>query len=145
MCQSHDVFSPSQISDIRPRPVCRTAHTEFEFDLERGAKGRRTREGHLMAEMKRRDFLKGGSMAVAAAGVVAAMPVLPALVNAVDTEGPEVDADAASTSEAALNMAQPLVVRITDLTSGSMQMFFGTQEVNYTDPQLAARLFRASQ
>jgi hypothetical protein len=98
-----------------------------------------------MSGMKRRDFLKGGTMAVAAAGVVAAMPVLPALVNAVDTEGPEVDAEAASTSEAALNMAQPLVVRITDLASGSMQMFFGTQEVNYTDPQLAARLFRASQ
>jgi hypothetical protein len=98
-----------------------------------------------MAAMKRRDFLKGGSMAVAATAVVAAMPMLPAVVNAVDTEGPEVDADAASTSEAALNMAQPLVVRITDLASGSMQMFFGTQEVNYTDPQLAARLFRASQ
>jgi hypothetical protein len=85
-------------------------------------------------------------MAVAAAGVAAAMPILPAVVNAVDTEGPELDSAAtASTSEVAVNMAQPLIVRVNDLASGSMQMFFGTKEVAYSDPQLAARLFRAAQ
>jgi hypothetical protein len=99
-----------------------------------------------MSEMKRRDFLKSGTMAVAAAGVAAAMPIVPAVMNAVDTEGPEVDSAAtASTSEVAANMSQPLIVRVNDLTSGSMQMFFGTREVAYTDPQLAARLFRAAQ
>jgi hypothetical protein len=99
-----------------------------------------------MSEMKRRDFLKSGTMAVAAAGVAAALPVMPAVINAVDTEGPEVDsATAASTSEVAENMAQPLIVRVNDLASGSMQMFFGTREVTYADPQLAARLFRAAQ
>jgi hypothetical protein len=99
-----------------------------------------------MPEMKRRDFLKSGTMAVAAAGAVAAMPIVPALVNVVDTEGPAADsAAAASTSEVAVNMAQPLIVRVNDLASGSMQMFFGTQEVAHSDPQLAARLFRAAQ
>jgi hypothetical protein len=99
-----------------------------------------------MPGMRRRDFLKSGSMAVAAAGVAAALPILPAVVNTVDTEGPELDSAAtASTSEAAVNMAQPLVVRVNDLASGSMQMFFGTKEVAYSDPQLAARLFRAAQ
>lgn len=99
-----------------------------------------------MSAMKRRDFLKSGTMAVAAAGVAAAMPILPAVVNVVDTEGPEVDSAAtASTSDVAVNMAQPLVVRVNDLASGSMQMFVGTREVTYSDPQLAARLFRAAQ
>jgi hypothetical protein len=99
-----------------------------------------------MAEMKRRDFLKSGTMAVAAAGVAATMPIVPALVNAVDTDGPEVDsATAASTSEVAVNSAQPLIVRVNDLASGSMQMFIGTREITYSDPQLAARLFRAAQ
>jgi hypothetical protein len=99
-----------------------------------------------MPEMKRRDFLKSGTMAVAAAGVAAAMPIVPAVVNVIDTEGPEADsATAASTSEVAVNMAQPLIVRVNDLASGSMQMFFGTREVVYSDPQLAARLFRAAQ
>jgi hypothetical protein len=99
-----------------------------------------------MSEMKRRDFLKSGSMAVAAAGVAATMPIVPAVVNAVDTEGPEADsAVAANTSEVAVNSAQPLVVRVNDLASGSMQMFYGTREVTYSDPQLAARLFRAAQ
>jgi hypothetical protein len=99
-----------------------------------------------MAEMRRRDFLKSGTMAVAAAGVAAAVPLVPAVVNVADAEGPEVDsAAAATTTEAAANMSEPLIVRVNDLTSGSMQMFFGTREVAYTDPQLAARLFRAAQ
>jgi hypothetical protein len=99
-----------------------------------------------MPEMRRRDFLKSGTMAVAAAGVAAALPIVPAMVNAVDTEGPELDsAGTATTSEVAVNMAQPLIVRVNDLASGSMQMFFGTREVAYSDPQLAARLFRAAQ
>jgi hypothetical protein len=99
-----------------------------------------------MSEMKRRDFLKSGTMAVAAAGVAAAIPIMPAVINAVDTDGPEIDSTtAASTSEAAASMSEPLVVRVNDLSSGSMQMFFGTREVTYADPELAARLFRAAQ
>jgi hypothetical protein len=97
-------------------------------------------------QMKRRDFLKSGTMAVTAAGVAVAMPIVPAVVNVIDTEGPAADSAAtASTSEVAVNMAQPLIVRVNDLASGSMQMFFGTKEVLYSDPQLAARLFRAAQ
>jgi len=97
-----------------------------------------------MAPMKRRDFLKGSTMAVAAAGVAAAMPLMPAVLNIADTEGPEADSAVASTSDAALTMSEPLVVRVTDLTTGAMQMFFGTHEVAYSDPQLAARLVRAA-
>jgi hypothetical protein len=96
--------------------------------------------------MKRRDFLKSGTIAVAAAGVAATMPIVPAALNVADTEGPEADsALAANTSEIAENATQPLVVRVNDLASGSMQMFLGTREVTYSDPQLAARLFRAAQ
>ena len=98
-----------------------------------------------MKEMRRRDFLKGSGVAVAAAGVVASMPLLPAVINAVDSEAPEADGAVASSSEAALNMSQPLIVRVNDLTSGAMQMFYGDQEVTHSDPQLAARLFRAAQ
>lgn len=98
-----------------------------------------------MNPMKRRDFLKGGTMTIAAAGVLAAMPMMPALLNAADTEGPEADAAMAGGSEAALTMTEPMVVRINDLASGAMQMFYGGQEVNYSDPQLAAQLFRAGQ
>ena len=54
-----------------------------------------------MSEMKRRDFLKSGTMAVAAAGVAASIPIVPAVITAVDTEGPELDSTVASTSEVA--------------------------------------------
>ena len=42
-------------------------------------------------------------------------------------------------------MTEPLIVRVNDLASGSMQMFVGTWEVTYADPQVAARLFRGPQ
>ncbi len=98
-----------------------------------------------MNPMKRRDFLKGGTMTIAAAGVLAAVPMMPALMGALDTEGPEADSALAGGSEAALTMSEPMVIRINDLASGAMQMFYGGQEVNYSDPQLAARLFKAGQ
>jgi hypothetical protein len=94
--------------------------------------------------MKRRDFLKGSTMAVVGAGFVAAMPIMPAVLNAMDTEAPEADTAVAGTADAAVTMSEPLVVRVNDLATGSMQMFFGTQEVAYNDPQLAARLVQAS-
>lgn len=96
-----------------------------------------------MRNLNRRDFLKGGSMAVVAAGVVSAMPVMPALVSAAETEGPA--AETVATQAEALSMAEPLVARVNDLTTGAMSLFVGSNEITYNDPQLAARLFRAAQ
>jgi hypothetical protein len=98
-----------------------------------------------MKEIRRREFLKGSGAAIAAAGVVATMPLMPAVINALDSEAPEADGAVASSSEAALTMSQPLIVRVNDLSSGAMQLFYGDQEVAHSDPQLAARLFRAAQ
>jgi hypothetical protein len=98
-----------------------------------------------MPEMNRRDFLRGSSMAVATAGLVAAFPVLPTVVNAFDTEAPAIDSSAAATASEAASMSEPIVARVTDLSTGEIQMFWGTQEITYNDPQVAARLFQATQ
>jgi len=97
-----------------------------------------------MHPMRRRDFLKGSTMAMVGAGVVAAVPVMPAVLNVLDTEGPEADSAAAGASDAAVTMSEPIVVRVNDLSTGAMQMFFGTQEVAINDPDMAARLARAA-
>ena len=97
-----------------------------------------------MPEMNRRDFLRGSSMAVATAGLVAAFPVLPSVVNAFDTEAPAVDSSVAATTGEAMTMSEPIVARVTDLSTGEIQMFFGTQEITYNDPQMAARLVQAT-
>ena len=101
-----------------------------------------------MSELSRRVFLKGGTAAVVAAGALTAVPGLPALVGAVETQAPADAGEAqAAVSEAdsSLTMSEPVVAHVRDLSSGEIGIFNGTREVVFKDPQLAARLFRAAQ
>jgi hypothetical protein len=95
----------------------------------------------------RRFFIKSGSAAVIAAGAISSIPGLPAAVGVLDTQGPG-DADAAegavAGSESAV-MSEPLVAHVRDLATGEIGLFSGTREITVLDPQLAARLIRASQ
>ena len=94
-----------------------------------------------MKEIERRVFLTRGSIAVAAAGVVTAVPGLVSGLVAVEEEAPE--AASAVEGEAAA-MTEPLVAHVRDLATGEIGLFSGTQEVVFHDPSLAARLFHAS-
>lgn len=98
-----------------------------------------------MGEVSRRMFLKGGSAAVVAAGLISAVPGLPALIGVADTQGPA-DAGAAEAAvgdtESAV-MSEPLIAHIRDLGTGEIGLFSGTREITLLDPQLAARLARA--
>ncbi len=98
-----------------------------------------------MAKMKRRDFLKSGSVALTAVGLASAVPGGAMALSSLGEDAPEVDTSAAATSDAVGPMSEPIVARVNDLASGEMQLFFGTQELTYKDPQLAARLFQATQ
>jgi hypothetical protein len=42
-------------------------------------------------------------------------------------------------------MSEPLVAHVRDLATGEIGLFSGTREITVLDPQLAARLIRASQ
>jgi hypothetical protein len=99
-----------------------------------------------MSEVSRRVFLKGGSAAIVVAGAVSSIPGLPALVGAMETQGP---ADAGAT-EAALTegessavMSEPLVAHVRDLATGEIGLFTGTREITVLDPKLAASLVKA--
>ena len=99
-----------------------------------------------MSELSRRVFLKGGTAAVVAAGAISAIPGLPALVGAVETQGPA-DVGAAESAvaegESSVSMTEPLVAHVRDLASGEIGLFSGTREITVLDPRLAAALVRA--
>jgi hypothetical protein len=99
-----------------------------------------------MKPIERRAFLTRGSMAVAAAGVVTAVPGLASGLVAVEQDAPEAESLAAGATAAGetLSMDEPLVAHVRDLATGEIGLFSGTREIVFHDPSLAARLFRAT-
>jgi hypothetical protein len=94
-----------------------------------------------MKSFDRRVFLTRGSMAVAAAGMVAAVPGVVDGLVATEAEAPA----AGSVIEGELpTMTEPIVAHVRDLATGEIGIFSGTQEVVFHDPSLAVRLFHAS-
>ncbi len=99
-----------------------------------------------MSQFDRRSFLKGGTAAVVAAGAISAVPALPAVIGAVETQGP---ADVGATESAVADVEAsgpldgPLIAHVRDLGSGEIGLFTGTREITVLDPGLAARLARA--
>jgi molybdopterin biosynthesis enzyme MoaB len=97
-----------------------------------------------MAAFDRRTFLRRGTTAVAAAGVIAALPgSTAAILDAVESDGPGAADEAAQAGEAG-SLSEPLIAHVRDLSSGEIGIFSGTQEVVLHDPGLAARLFQAT-
>jgi hypothetical protein len=101
-----------------------------------------------MSEVTRRNFLKGGSAAVVAAGAISAIPGLPALAGVLETQGPA-DAGAADAAvtdgESSAALSEPLVAHVRDAATGEIGFFSGLREITVLDPQLAARLIKAIQ
>ncbi len=99
-----------------------------------------------MAGVTRRTFLGKGSVAVAAAGVLASVPGIGALLSAGESEAPAVGAADASVAAGDANAAltDPLVAQVRDATTGEVSVFSGTREVVVRDPALVRSLFRAA-
>jgi hypothetical protein len=96
-----------------------------------------------MGRLNRRQFLQQGSLAVAAAGVAGA---LPGAANLLDDEAPALSPEASAAVDSGLPEVggQPVVARVTDASTGEIQMFFGTSSTTVNDPELATRLVRAA-
>jgi hypothetical protein len=95
-----------------------------------------------MGRLNRRQFLQKGSLAVAAAGVASAVPGVAGFLG---TDAPALSPETSAAVDSAVpTMSEPLVARVTDVSTGEIQMFFGTKSAMVTDPQLAARLVRAA-
>jgi hypothetical protein len=99
-----------------------------------------------MSEFSRRMFLTRGSMGIAIAGAAAAIPGLPALLDAAEGDAPAVDSAVATAGSdgVAPSLAEPLVAHVTDMQTGEISLFLGEREVVYNDPAMAARLLDAA-
>ena len=90
-----------------------------------------------MAGIDRRNFLARGSMVVAAAGVVTAVPGLASDLVAAEPDAPTFEGEAGALTDS-------LVVHVRDLASGEIGVFSGTREIVVHDPDLAGRLFHTT-
>jgi hypothetical protein len=85
-----------------------------------------------MTELSRRRFLSRGSLGVALAGALAAVPGLSAVFRM-----PAAVTPGAPTGE-------PLIAHVRDVQSGEIALLVGTDKVIHRDADLAARLYNAA-
>ena len=98
-----------------------------------------------MGPFNRRTFLRRGTSALAAAGVIAALPgSASAVLDTFESDAPAAEDEAAQANGLPGALDDPLVAHVRDLSTGEIGIFSGTKEVVLRDPGLAARLFRAT-
>jgi hypothetical protein len=91
----------------------------------------------IVSGLSRRLFLTRSSLTVVAAGVVSAMPALPAMVSSAEAEAPAAE-DEVGESE---SLTAPLVAHVKNLQTGEVSLYSGEREISILDRGLAARLF----
>jgi hypothetical protein len=92
-----------------------------------------------MESKSRRDFLKHGSAAVAAAGVVIAVPS--AAADAITRDRTD---DGKTTLPAGATLDAPVVAHVRNLKKGEVVVYSGEQEIVVRDKRLAALLYHAT-
>lgn len=106
--------------------------------------------GGWAGDMSRRRFLRTGSLTMAAAAAVSAIPGVPALLGDAEAEAPAAGSAggaAAASAGPALNTASsfatPVTAHISDL-SGEVSVFVGDRTVVVRDPGLVSRILSAA-
>src|SRR5258708_26353392 len=92
-----------------------------------------------MEPKSRRDFVKQGSAAVAAAGVVIAVPT--AAADALTRDHQD---DGKTRLPRDAHLDAPVVAHVRDLARGEVVVFAGEQEITVRDKRLAALLYHAT-
>jgi hypothetical protein len=100
--------------------------------------------GDWLSDVSRRTFLRRGTVAAAAIGLVGSVPGLSGLLAGSASEAPAVESGATQAEAEAGNLAQPLLAHVKDLNTGEISLFHGETEVVVRDPALARRLMSAA-
>ena len=79
-------------------------------------------------------------MTVVAAGVVSAIPSLPAVISTAETEAPAAEEEVGEGE----SLSAPLMAQVKNLQTGEVSLYSGEREINILDRGLAARLFNAA-
>ncbi len=97
-------------------------------------------KGGVMENVSRRKFLGRTTTAAAAVGTIAAVPGIPGVLNV----GRPTASSAAPTIPEGATLGEPIVAHVRDLATGEIDLFAGTRQVTIRDPQVVAKLFKAS-
>ena len=100
--------------------------------------------GSWLSDLSRRTFLRRGTVAAAAIGVVGSVPGLSGLLAGSASEAPAVESGAAQAEGEVGNLSQPLLAHVKDINTGEISLFHGETEVVVHDPALARRLLSAA-
>ncbi len=128
---------------IRRRPSLPAATPDPEEETSSGLGGLGS------SDMSRRRFLRNGSLTMAAAAAVSAIPGVPALLCDAEADAPaagSAGAAAASSGPAlsdAAGLDSPVTAHVSDL-SGELNLFVGDRTVVLRDPALVARILSAA-
>lgn len=98
-----------------------------------------------MENLSRRNFLKRGSVAIAGAGLMAAVPMsslLPEIMGSGEAAAPAAEAATVDAVNAG-SLGDTLVAHVSNLGTGEISIMQGAREVILKDPQMAAKLAQA--
>lgn len=129
----------------KPRKIIIRTRWPLRTSFVLGHSSQRLKGKAAMRDISRRTFLKSSSAALVAAGTISALPAAPAVLNALESQGPaDTGAAESATAEVATaseSVGAPLIAHVQE--TGEIAIYAGTREITLIDPQLAARLARA--
>ena len=100
--------------------------------------------GRGWGDLSRRAFLRRGTLAAAAVGVVGSVPGLSGLLAGGAAEAPAVETGASEAEADVGALTQPLLAHVKDLSTGEISLFQGEQEIVIRNPAIARSLFTAA-
>jgi hypothetical protein len=100
--------------------------------------------GRWIGDLSRRAFLRRGALTAAAVGVAGSVPGMSGLLVGASSQAPAAAADATEAEEEVAPLTEPLVVHVTNASTGEISLYRGAQEIVVRDPALARRLLSAS-
>jgi hypothetical protein len=86
-----------------------------------------------VTKLTRRSFLKQTSVSAATFGLLPAIPALAAIRHSPEAAAPK-----------SATFTGPMVVHVSDVATGEVTLLAGAREIVFRDPQLVARLIKAT-
>jgi hypothetical protein len=100
--------------------------------------------GWWLGDLSRRAFLRRGALTAAAVGVVGSVPGMSGMLAGASAQAPAIAADSTEAETEVAPLTEPLIVHVTNASTGEISLYRGAQEIMVRDPALARRLLAAS-
>jgi hypothetical protein len=100
--------------------------------------------GGWLGDLSRRAFLRRGALTAAAVGVAGSVPGMSGLLAGASSQAPAIAADTTEAETEVAPLTEPLVIHVTNASTGEISLYRGAQQIVVRDPALVRRLLSAS-